>query len=146
MFRFRDQNKYKDAANLLNDALAIREKTLGRDHPAVCIHTPPSRPLQLIFPMHFCPAHSNDELNGEGLRATLSQMVPVGPAQVVTLTPSGPLWFVKSPPQITGSLHFDPKSRRMASRFALENLCCLLMCLLRCVQRSDLVAFVALRN
>lgn len=91
VFRFRDQNKYKDAANLLNDALAIREKTLGRDHPAVCIHTPPSRPLQLIFPMHFCPAHSNDELNGEGLRATLSQMVPVGPAQVVTLTPSGPL-------------------------------------------------------
>ncbi|XP_030102425.1 kinesin light chain 1 isoform X4 [Mus musculus] len=79
---YRDQNKYKDAANLLNDALAIREKTLGRDHPAVCIHTPPSRPLQLIFPMHFCPAHSNDELNGEGLRATLSQMVPVGPAQV----------------------------------------------------------------
>lgn len=32
---FRDQNKYKEAANLLNDALAIREKTLGRDHPAV---------------------------------------------------------------------------------------------------------------
>lgn len=36
--KFRDQNKYKDAANLLNDALAIREKTLGKDHPAVCIH------------------------------------------------------------------------------------------------------------
>lgn len=34
-FHFRDQNKYKDAANLLNDALAIREKTLGKDHPAV---------------------------------------------------------------------------------------------------------------
>lgn len=32
---FRDQNKYKDAANLLNDALAIREKTLGENHPAV---------------------------------------------------------------------------------------------------------------
>uniref|UniRef100_A0A673ZU38 Kinesin light chain n=1 Tax=Salmo trutta TaxID=8032 RepID=A0A673ZU38_SALTR len=31
----RDQNKYKEAANLLNDALAIREKTLGIDHPAV---------------------------------------------------------------------------------------------------------------
>lgn len=31
----RDQNKYKEAANLLNDALAIREKTLGKDHPAV---------------------------------------------------------------------------------------------------------------
>lgn len=31
----RDQNKYKDAANLLNDALAIREKTLGENHPAV---------------------------------------------------------------------------------------------------------------
>lgn len=37
VFQFRDQNKYKDAANLLNDALAIREKTLGKDHPAVCI-------------------------------------------------------------------------------------------------------------
>ncbi|KAJ0022298.1 hypothetical protein NQD34_009788 [Periophthalmus magnuspinnatus] len=32
---YRDQNKYKEAANLLNDALAIREKTLGPDHPAV---------------------------------------------------------------------------------------------------------------
>lgn len=31
----RDQNKYKEAANLLNDALEIREKTLGMDHPAV---------------------------------------------------------------------------------------------------------------
>jgi len=38
LLKFRDQNKYKDAANLLNDALAIREKTLGKDHPAVCIH------------------------------------------------------------------------------------------------------------
>ncbi|KAK1339552.1 hypothetical protein QTO34_020235 [Cnephaeus nilssonii] len=35
VLHFRDQNKYKDAANLLNDALAIREKTLGKDHPAV---------------------------------------------------------------------------------------------------------------
>ena len=26
---YRDQSKYKEAANLLNDALAIREKTLG---------------------------------------------------------------------------------------------------------------------
>ena len=32
---FRDQNKYKEAANLLHDALTIREKTLGEDHPAV---------------------------------------------------------------------------------------------------------------
>ena len=31
----RDQGKYKEAANLLNDALGIREKTLGPDHPAV---------------------------------------------------------------------------------------------------------------
>jgi len=31
----RDQNKYKEAAKLLNDALAIREKTLGENHPAV---------------------------------------------------------------------------------------------------------------
>ena len=31
----RDQGKYKEAANLLNDALSIREKTLGPDHPAV---------------------------------------------------------------------------------------------------------------
>jgi len=29
------QNKYKEAANLLNDALTIREKTLGENHPAV---------------------------------------------------------------------------------------------------------------
>ena len=35
MFLPRDQNKYKEAANLLNDALAIREKTLGENHPAV---------------------------------------------------------------------------------------------------------------
>lgn len=34
----RDQNKYKEAANLLNDALSIREKTLGENHPAVSIH------------------------------------------------------------------------------------------------------------
>lgn len=33
----RDQGKYKEAASLLNDALAIREKTLGPDNPAVCI-------------------------------------------------------------------------------------------------------------
>ena len=32
---YRDQGKYKEAANLLNDALGIREKTLGPDHPAV---------------------------------------------------------------------------------------------------------------
>jgi len=35
---FRDQGKYKEAANLLNDALGIREKTLGYDHPAVSDH------------------------------------------------------------------------------------------------------------
>lgn len=34
----RDQNKYKEAAHLLNDALSIREKTLGKDHPAVRIN------------------------------------------------------------------------------------------------------------
>jgi len=32
---FSDQNKYKEAAKLLNDALMIREKTLGENHPAV---------------------------------------------------------------------------------------------------------------
>ena len=32
---YRDQNKYKEAANLLHDALQIREKTLGAEHPAV---------------------------------------------------------------------------------------------------------------
>ena len=32
---YRDQSKYKEAGTLLNDALAIREKTLGPDHPAV---------------------------------------------------------------------------------------------------------------
>ena len=35
----RDQGKYKEAANLLNDALGIREKTLGPDHPAVSSST-----------------------------------------------------------------------------------------------------------
>ena len=34
----RDQGKYKEAASLLNDALAIREKTLGPDNPAVSPH------------------------------------------------------------------------------------------------------------
>ena len=33
-----DQGKYKEAANLLNDALGIREKSLGSDHPAVCFY------------------------------------------------------------------------------------------------------------
>ncbi len=32
---YRDQSKYKEAIVLLNDALSIREKTLGSDHPAV---------------------------------------------------------------------------------------------------------------
>jgi kinesin light chain len=32
---YRDQSKFKEASALLNDALAIREKTLGPDHPAV---------------------------------------------------------------------------------------------------------------
>ncbi|CAF3854894.1 unnamed protein product [Rotaria magnacalcarata] len=32
---YRDQSKFKEAGVLLNDALAIREKTLGPDHPAV---------------------------------------------------------------------------------------------------------------
>ena len=32
---YRDQGKYKEAGNLLHDALIIREKTLGADHPAV---------------------------------------------------------------------------------------------------------------
>lgn len=31
----RDQNKYKEATELLHDALQIREQTLGPEHPAV---------------------------------------------------------------------------------------------------------------
>lgn len=31
----RDQNKYKEATDLLHDALQIREQTLGPEHPAV---------------------------------------------------------------------------------------------------------------
>ena len=34
---YRDQYKYREAASLLNDALAIREKTLGSSHPAVAV-------------------------------------------------------------------------------------------------------------
>jgi kinesin light chain len=36
-FFCRDQGKYKEAGNLLQDALKIREKTLGSDHPAVSV-------------------------------------------------------------------------------------------------------------
>uniref|UniRef100_A0A9J8DFV3 Kinesin light chain n=1 Tax=Cyprinus carpio carpio TaxID=630221 RepID=A0A9J8DFV3_CYPCA len=32
---YRDQRKYKEANRLLIDVLSIREKTLGKDHPAV---------------------------------------------------------------------------------------------------------------
>ena len=32
---YRDQSKYKEAIELLQDALTIREKTFGSDHPAV---------------------------------------------------------------------------------------------------------------
>ena len=47
----RDQGKYKEAANLLNDALGIREKTLGVDHPAVShgISYPDACNLYLVF-------------------------------------------------------------------------------------------------
>jgi hypothetical protein len=32
---YRDQQKYKEASHLLNEALSIREKCLGDSHPAV---------------------------------------------------------------------------------------------------------------
>jgi len=32
---YRDQSNYKEAAGLLTEALAIRERTLGFEHPAV---------------------------------------------------------------------------------------------------------------
>lgn len=68
MSPFRDQNKYKDAANLLNDALAIREKTLGKDHPAVCasgslVH------LCVLPNVSYRQTHCSVELNREGFRA-----------------------------------------------------------------------------
>jgi len=44
---YRDQGKYKDAASLLNDALGIREKTLGADHPAV---SSPAAELSPLLP------------------------------------------------------------------------------------------------
>jgi len=46
----RDQGKYKEAASLLNDALAIREKTLGPDNPAVSILQLSSSLLLLLLP------------------------------------------------------------------------------------------------
>ena len=51
---YRDQNKYKEAALLLNDALSIRESTLGRDHPAVSIPCPPSPVLSQL--VHLLPS------------------------------------------------------------------------------------------
>lgn len=36
-FPCRDQNKYKEATDLLNDALDIRKQTLGMEHPAVSV-------------------------------------------------------------------------------------------------------------
>lgn len=62
MHHFRDQGKYKEAANLLNDALGIREKTLGPDHPAVsytsehaycCI-------VYFAYPVPYCNSYSAD--------------------------------------------------------------------------------------
>ena len=38
-FFHRDQGKFKEAGNLLQDALKIREKTLGSDHPAVSVQS-----------------------------------------------------------------------------------------------------------
>jgi len=35
LYVLRDQGNFKESAALLNDALAIREKTLGPDNPAV---------------------------------------------------------------------------------------------------------------
>uniref|UniRef100_A0A915JR16 Kinesin light chain n=1 Tax=Romanomermis culicivorax TaxID=13658 RepID=A0A915JR16_ROMCU len=46
---FSDQNKYKEAANLLNEALQIREKTLGESHPAVAATL---NNLAVLGPMH----------------------------------------------------------------------------------------------
>ena len=47
-----DQGKYKEAASLLNDALCIREKTLGADHPAVSLSifsAPPASFNNLLY-------------------------------------------------------------------------------------------------
>lgn len=54
----RDQNKYKEAAHLLNDALSIRESTLGRDHPAVSILCLPSPMLLWPLLAHLSSAFS----------------------------------------------------------------------------------------
>ena len=51
----RDQGKYKEAGKLLHDALSIREKTLGHDHPAVSdlspLATVHSTPYGLLTPI-----------------------------------------------------------------------------------------------
>lgn len=46
----RDQGKFKEATNLLHDALSIREKTMGLDHPAVSLLLAVS--WKLVF---YCP-------------------------------------------------------------------------------------------
>lgn len=125
MFWFRDQNKYKDAANLLNDALAIREKTLGRDHPAVCIPASSCR-SHFIFPNTFLSSSCQCRVQQGGSE---SHLVPDGTGRACSgsdMLTLRSLWSVKSPPQITGSLHSDPQSNRMSfSRLILKNSCCL---------------------
>ncbi len=54
----RDQNKYKEAAHLLNDALSIREKTLGKDHPAVS-HLSLFSLVTVIHRLHQTQTHNN---------------------------------------------------------------------------------------
>jgi kinesin light chain len=58
---YRDQSKFKEAGALLNDALAIREKTLGPDHPAVAatlnnlavLYGKPSRLINSFISIYF---------------------------------------------------------------------------------------------
>ncbi len=55
---FRDQQKYKEADHLLNDALSIREKTLGKDHPVVSENNDSSKSWEIIYHL-LCVGNGN---------------------------------------------------------------------------------------
>ena len=91
----RDQNKYKEAAHLLNDALSIRESTLGRDHPAVSIPCPPCSMLFWLPLVCLSAALSplTRGAQGRGMRAPFFQDSLLRPVVLNSLRPNDLIFF-----------------------------------------------------